>query len=36
METHNLSDYDRALIVGLTDAVTRLACSLEAKKEERV
>lgn len=36
METHNLSDYDRALIAGLTDAINRLADAQEVRSAERV
>lgn len=36
METHNLSEYDRALIAGLTTAVSRLASAMEEQKVEKV
>lgn len=36
METHNLSEYDRSLIVGLTDAVRGLAAAMNGNKTERL
>lgn len=36
METHNLSEYDRSLLAGLTTAVNRLASAMEGEKVERV
>ena len=36
METHNLSDYDRALIAGLTDAINRLAEVQEIRNTEKI
>lgn len=36
METHSLCDCDRALLVGLTDAMNRLSSALEMNRTERV
>lgn len=36
MGTHNLSEYDRALLSNLTTAVSRLASAMEEQKVEKV
>lgn len=36
METHNLSDFDRNLIIDLTASNNRLAAALEHQREEKL